>query len=132
MVLSRPTSKEKLAQGPPKLKRRSTIDASGGTNMNSKLTVPNARSNSLGSQGRRGVAAASAGGAAAAKDHNAKHLEKLQEKKFEDNLLKEIEFKRFHQAKQRLRNFLLYSDMSDMGERQRLLSYFSHRYVSLI
>ena len=43
-----------------------------------------------------------------------------------------MKFKKFHEAKQRLKNFLLSTDMSDDEERQRLLNYFSHRYVTLI
>ena len=65
-------------------------------------------------------------------DRNQKHLQDLSEKRFEDNILKEVEFKRFHEAKRRLRNFLIHTNMSDIEERQRLLSYFSHRYVTLI
>ena len=65
-------------------------------------------------------------------DRNQKHLQDLSEKRFEDNILKEVEFKRFHEAKRRLRNFLIHTNMSDVEERHRLLSYFSHRYVTLI
>ena len=63
---------------------------------------------------------------------NQKNLEKLADKKFEDNILAELEFKRFTEAKQRLRDFITSSDMSDLDERKRLLSYFSHRYQTLI
>lgn len=59
-------------------------------------------------------------------------MQNLTEKRFEDNILKEVEFKRFHEAKKRLRNFLVVSDMSDTEEKDRLLAYFSHRYVTLI
>ena len=65
-------------------------------------------------------------------NRNQKHLQDLSEKRFEDNILKEVEFKRFHEAKRRLREFLIHTNMSDIEERQRLLSYFSHRYVTLI
>ena len=71
-------------------------------------------------------------GVGAKKDRNQKHLQDLAEKRFEDNILKEVEFKRFHEAKRRLRNFLIHTDMSDVEEKNRLLSYFSHRYVTLI
>ena len=35
----------------------------------------------------------------------------------EDDILKEVEFKRFHEAKRRLRHFLIQTDMSDIEER---------------
>ena len=57
-------------------------------------------------------------------------MQDLTEKKFEDNILKELEYKRFHEAKRRLRHFLIQTDMEDVEERQRLLSYFSHRFVT--
>ena len=46
--------------------------------------------------------------------------------------MKEVEFKRFHEAKRRLRTFLIQTDMSDVEERQRLLSFFCHRFVTLV
>ena len=63
---------------------------------------------------------------------NQKNLEKLADKKFEDNFLGELAFKSFTEAKQRLRDFVACSDMSDLDERKRLLSYFCHRYMTLI
>ena len=41
-----------------------------------------------------------------------------------------MEYKRFHEAKRRLRHFLIETDMSDLEERSRLLSYFAHRFVT--
>ena len=56
----------------------------------------------------------------------------MADSKYEDNSLKELEFKRFNEAKKRLKDFIVFTDMSDDEERGRLLAYFSHRYASLI
>ena len=45
------------------------------------------------------------------------HLKNLTDKRFEGDILKEVEFKKFHEAKRRMRNFLLHTDMSDFEER---------------
>ena len=77
-----------------------------------------ARSISLGTKNRNSK---NGGGAAAgntgSQDPNKKHLQNLAEKRFEDDILKEVEFKRFHEAKRRLRHFLIQTDMSDIEER---------------
>ena len=46
--------------------------------------------------------------------------------------MKELEVTRFTEAKMRLKDFIVYTDMSDDDERSRLLAYFCHRYASLI
>jgi len=59
-------------------------------------------------------------------------LDKLADKKFEENMLAELEFKRFAEARKRLKDFVICSNMSDGEEKARLLAYFSHRYLSLV
>ena len=59
-------------------------------------------------------------------------MEKLGDQKFETNALKELETKRFKEAKTRLRNFLVNTDMGPSDERERLFKYFGHRYSSLV
>jgi hypothetical protein len=54
-------------------------------------------------------------------------LEKVKEKRFEDDLLKELEARRITEAKNRFRNFVVNSDMNNEVEMSRLLSYFCHR-----
>lgn len=58
-------------------------------------------------------------------------MKKLEAKKFEDNHLKELERRRFQQAKQRLRDFVIsYNPLEEVDdlEQLRLLNYFKHRY----
>lgn len=59
-------------------------------------------------------------------------LNKISEKKFEDNILRELSHKRFQYAKQRLKDFLIKSDMCDIEEKDRLFSYFCHRFASYV
>jgi hypothetical protein len=61
-----------------------------------------------------------------------KYLDDMAANRHEDNMLKDLESKRFALARKRLKDFVAFSDMSDLGERKRLLAYFSHRYFSLI
>ena len=63
---------------------------------------------------------------------NLEHIKKLEGSKFEDNQLKELEQKRFNYAKQRLRDFIVYTDMTDVDERNKILEFFAHRYSSLM
>ena len=63
---------------------------------------------------------------------NIEHIKKLEGSKFEDNQLKELEIKRFNYAKQRLRDFVVYTDMTDIDERNKILEFFAHRYSSLM
>jgi hypothetical protein len=49
-------------------------------------------------------------------------------KKFGDDQLAELSHARFQEAKKRLRNFVINTDMnSDHSEKMRLISYFQHR-----
>ena len=57
---------------------------------------------------------------------------KLANNKYQDNSVKELEVRRFTEAKLRLKDFIVLTNMSDDEERSRLLAYFSHRYASLI
>lgn len=61
-----------------------------------------------------------------------KFLDDLAANRNEDNMLKDLETKRFQLARKRLKDFVSFSDMTDEAERKRLLAYFSHRYFSLI
>ena len=88
------------------------------------------RKGSLGRGPQLGAAAAQ--GMPTAGDRTHQHLKELADKRFEDNILEEVSHKKFHEAKRRLRNFLIHTDMSDSVERQRLLSYFASRHVTLI
>ena len=63
---------------------------------------------------------------------NLAHIKKLEGNKFEDNQLKELELKRFNHAKQRLKDFIVYSDMSDEQERNKILQFFAKRYASFM
>jgi len=47
-------------------------------------------------------------------------------------MLKELEYKRFTEAKRRLRYFLVHTDGKDLEEKNRLLKYYTHRYATLI
>ena len=52
-------------------------------------------------------------------------LRKLEVKKFKDDSLAELSHTRFQEAKKRLRNFVINTDMkSDLAERKRLMNYF--------
>jgi hypothetical protein len=64
----------------------------------------------------------------------ASNMESLfKKKKFGDDMLAELSFARFHEAKKRLRHFVINTDMqSDMQERQKLLDYFKHRQNTLV
>jgi hypothetical protein len=65
-------------------------------------------------------------------------LKQLEAKKFEDNHLKELERRRFQQAKQRLRDFVIaYNPQEEQDdfsilEQERLLNYFKHRYSTFV
>jgi hypothetical protein len=61
-----------------------------------------------------------------------KFLDEMAANRHEDNMLKDLETKRFALARKRLKDFVAFSDMSDFAERKRLLAYFSHRYYSMI
>ena len=65
-------------------------------------------------------------------ERNQAHLAKIKEKRFEENLLKELEHQRVAEAKQRLRSFVVNTEMNDQAEQTRLLKYFAHRYVTFI
>ena len=53
---------------------------------------------------------------------------KLELKKFGDDQLAELSYVRFQEAKKRLRNFVISTDMkSDPAEKKRLMAYFQHR-----
>jgi hypothetical protein len=43
-----------------------------------------------------------------------------------------LEHQRVAEAKQRLRNFVVSSEMNDKEEQNRLIKYFAHRYVTFI
>lgn len=58
-----------------------------------------------------------------------KSLQKLLEER-EDYIITETAEKRYLEAKHRLRHFVIFTDMSDLEERQRLLNYFSHRFFT--
>ena len=54
-------------------------------------------------------------------------------KKFGDDMLAEMSYARFQEAKKRLRFFVINTDMkSDLKEKKRLLAYFQHRPYTLI
>jgi hypothetical protein len=54
-------------------------------------------------------------------------------KKFGDDLLAELSYARFIEAKRRLRHFVINTDMTtDIVEKQRLLSFFRHRQHTLV
>ena len=56
------------------------------------------------------------------------YLKQLEQKKFGDDLLAELSHARFQEAKKRLRNFVINTDMkSNPDEKARLMSYFAHR-----
>ena len=65
-------------------------------------------------------------------------IRKLEEKKYEDNHLKELERKRFQEAKQRLKTFVINREPSkelDEAceiEQMRLLNYYKHRFCTFI
>ncbi len=65
-------------------------------------------------------------------------IRKLEEKKYEDNHLKELERRRFLEAKQRLKMFIISRDPnkeldSDQElEQTRLLNYYKHRFCTFI
>jgi len=65
-------------------------------------------------------------------------LRKLEEKKYEDNHLKELERRRFQEAKLRLKNFVINRDMGETAdeeqnlEQMRLLRYYKHRFCTFI
>ena len=46
-------------------------------------------------------------------ERNQAHLAKIKEKRFEENLLKELEHQRVAEAKQRLRSFVVNTEMND-------------------
>ena len=48
----------------------------------------------------------------------------FKKKKFGDDLLAELSYVRFQEAKKRLRNFVINSDMTNNDEKRRLLSFF--------
>jgi hypothetical protein len=52
---------------------------------------------------------------------------KLELKKFGDDQLAELSHARFQEAKKRLRNFVINTDMKDPAEKKRLVAYFQHR-----
>ena len=50
---------------------------------------------------------------------------KMELKKFGDDQLAELSYVRFQEAKKRLRNFVIYTDMrTDLAEKKRLIAYF--------
>lgn len=54
-------------------------------------------------------------------------------KKFGDDMLAELSYVKFQEAKKRLRLFVINTDMqSDKLEKQKLLSYFKHRQHTLV
>ena len=58
--------------------------------------------------------------------NNMEDLYKL--KKFGDDQLAELSYARFQEAKKRLRNYVINTDMkSDFKEKKRLMAYFQHR-----
>jgi len=63
-------------------------------------------------------------------------IKKLEEKKYQDNHLKELERRRFQEAKARLKEFVVSMplgqelDQEDQDEMGRLLRYYKHRYVT--
>ena len=57
---------------------------------------------------------------------NRKSLHELLEER-EERIMTENADKRVREAKHRLRHFIIFSDMKDEKEKQRLLKYFSHR-----
>ena len=65
-------------------------------------------------------------------------MKQLEAKKFEDNHLKELERRRFQQAKQRLRDFVIaYNPLEEqddlaLREQEKLLNYFKHRYCTFV
>jgi hypothetical protein len=60
-------------------------------------------------------------------------LRKLELKKFGDDQLAELSHARFQEAKKRLRNYVINTDMkSDPAEKKRLVTYFQHRSHTLI
>ena len=60
-------------------------------------------------------------------------LRQLEKKKFGDDMLAELAHMRFQEAKKRLRNFVINTDMmSDLDEKRRLISFFQHRPYTLI
>jgi hypothetical protein len=70
---------------------------------------------------------------------NQELLRKLEEKKYEDNHLKELERRRFQEAKLRLKNFVINRDMGETVadeeqslEQMRLLRYYKHRFCTFI
>jgi hypothetical protein len=63
---------------------------------------------------------------------NQKYLDDIVASRHEENMLKDLETKRFTLARKRLKDFISFTDMSDDAERRRLLAYFSHRYFSLV
>jgi hypothetical protein len=71
---------------------------------------------------------------------NQELLRKLEEKKYEDNHLKELERRRFQEAKLRLKNFVINRDMGGETaadeeqslEQMRLLRYYKHRFCTFI
>ena len=63
---------------------------------------------------------------------NQKHLQKLADKKFEENCVGEVSAQKSKESKRNLKEFVLQRDLSDCEERQRLLLYFAHRSASLV
>ncbi len=63
-------------------------------------------------------------------------IRKLEEKKYQDNHLKELERRRFQEAKTRLKNFVVTRDPgiileeSEEVEQMRLLRYYKHRFCT--
>ena len=55
-----------------------------------------------------------------------KSLHELLEER-EERIMTENSDKRVREAKNRLRYFIIFTDMNDQTERQRLLSYYAHR-----
>jgi hypothetical protein len=49
-------------------------------------------------------------------ERNQAHLAKIKEKRFEENILKELEHQRVAEAKLRLRTFVVNSEMNDEAE----------------
>lgn len=57
----------------------------------------------------------------------------FKQKKFGDDMLAELSYEKFQEAKRRLRHFVINTDMtSDKEEKSRLLSYFKHRQHTLV
>ena len=55
------------------------------------------------------------------------------EQRFEDDPLAELNYQRFKEAKNRLRNFVVHSDMkSDPQEKKRLMAFYKHRPYTFI